>query len=102
MTFDEYQRLTEKSDRSPGKEWYYGLGLTGEAGEVVELIKKSYRLGQWSRPYTSEELALELGDVLWYVARLAATHGISLEEIAKMNLDKLDRRITQAENVSQR
>lgn len=68
---------------------YVALGL-GEAGEVQGKVKKVLR--DDAGTLTEEKRALivkELGDVLWYVARMAAEVGVSLEDVAEMNLDKL-------------
>jgi len=62
------------------------LGVGGEAGEVMEIIKKGFRPG---RTIDTEHLKEELGDVLWYVAVLADTYDLDLEEIALNNIDKL-------------
>lgn len=69
---------------------YPVLGLTGEAGEVADKIKKVLRdkEGIFDNA-TKEEIAKELGDVLWYIAALSRDLGYTLEEIAKLNLDKL-------------
>jgi NTP pyrophosphatase (non-canonical NTP hydrolase) len=65
------------------------LGLAGEAGEVVELVKKAcfHRA-----PYASDKMKKELGDLLWYINQMAHAHGLSLEEIAQANVDKLQAR----------
>lgn len=66
-----------------------GLGLAGEAGETVELVKK------WAfhdRPLDRAKLTKELGDVLWYLTALARTQGITLEEVASENVAKLEAR----------
>ena len=71
--------------------FYPALGLAGEAGEVVEKIKKLMRDTD-AKILTDEqkfEIAKELGDVLWYVANLAADLEFGLEEIAEMNVLKL-------------
>lgn len=65
------------------------LGLAGEAGEVVELIKK------WAfhnHPYPEEKIIKELGDTLWYVAGLCTTLGLSMTDVMQINIDKLKER----------
>jgi NTP pyrophosphatase (non-canonical NTP hydrolase) len=65
---------------------YPTLGLCGEAGEVAEKVKKHIRDG---RTLDRAELAKELGDVLWYLAVLADDLGLTLSEIADINIRKL-------------
>jgi len=65
------------------------LGIAGEAGEVVDLVKKHVYHGH---PEDRGQLAEELGDVLWYVAVLAASQGLSLRQVALLNLEKLEKR----------
>ena len=62
------------------------MGLAGESGELLDLIKK------WvfhSKPLDEEHAKKELGDVLWYVAEIAHSMGWDLDEIMTMNIDKL-------------
>lgn len=92
MTFNEYQQASRKYEKSVGTDWYYTLGLTGEAGEVAEIIKKSYRIVPHRQDVDARKLAFELGDVLWYLAALAEKYGFSLEDIAVMNIAKLEAR----------
>lgn len=75
---------TDKEDRI-----LCALGLAGETGEVVDLIKKFEGHGH---DVDVEKLKLELGDLLWYLARLASKYGIPLEEIARANVAKLEAR----------
>lgn len=72
---------------------YPTLGLTGETGEVAEKVKKVLRddNGEFTLE-KKEELAKELGDVLWYIANLANDLKYDLGTIAQMNLDKLKSR----------
>jgi len=87
MEFDKYQEGTEKTAIYPQdqKISYLALGLNGEAGEVAEKVKKSIR----DDKELGEETKDELGDVLWYLTRLADELGYDLSDIADRNLDKL-------------
>lgn len=65
------------------------LGLSGEAGECADMIKKARYHGH---PLEVTDLILELGDVLWYVAAAATAIGFPLEEVARRNIEKLQKR----------
>lgn len=97
MTFEEYQNESQKTARYPvvGAPFVYPtLGLVGEAGEVAEKVKKIMRdNGGIVDDVRKEEIIKEMGDVLWYLAQLATTLGISLEYIAKNNIEKLRSRL---------
>ena len=68
---------------------YVSNGL-GETGEVQGKIKKVIRdSGGIIDPERRRQIAGELGDVLWYLSQMASELGISLDEIAQANLDKL-------------
>ena len=69
---------------------YPTLGLAGEAGEVAEKVKKVLRDngGEFDAAAVAA-IQKELGDVLWYVARLATELGLDLEDVASHNLAKL-------------
>lgn len=71
---------------------YPALGLNGEAGEVAEKVKKVLRGDSQLTDTRRDDIALELGDVLWYVATCAHDLGYSLDDIAKMNIKKLSMR----------
>ena len=92
-TFDEYQDEARKTASYPniGHNIIYPvLGLTGEAGEVSDKVKKLFRdhNGELSDAY-KEALAKELGDCLWYLSALSDEIGYSLQSIAEMNNAKL-------------
>lgn len=112
MTIKEYQTIIEKTAIYPKNIGiaYCALGLTGEAGEVAEKIKKLYRDKQHLINYIQrgeepsdvnkflqmvqliEGIKKELGDVIWYVTALANEFGISLEDIMESNYNKLIKR----------
>jgi NTP pyrophosphatase (non-canonical NTP hydrolase) len=97
MDLTDYQRRSRKTAAYPSighPVVYPALGLANEAGEVVGKIKKLFRdksgqIGDADR----EALGAELGDVLWYVAQVATELGLSLDEVAQHNLDKLTSRL---------
>jgi len=87
MDFDEYQDKTGETAVYPQENAieYLALGLNGEAGEVAEKIKKAIR----DDKDLGDELKDEVGDCLWYIARLLDELGYDMSEAAESNLDKL-------------
>lgn len=65
------------------------LGLAGETGEAVDLIKKSLMYG---KPLDHDKMKKECGDILWYMAILLYEIDSSFEEIMRMNIEKLEKR----------
>ncbi|HBO16468.1 MAG: hypothetical protein UR69_C0003G0080 [Candidatus Moranbacteria bacterium GW2011_GWE2_35_2-] len=97
MNFNEYQNKSRKTAIYPdaGSNFVYPtLGLSGEAGEVAEKIKKVIRdkNGKIDQE-TKEMIKKELGDVLWYVAQLATELGLTMDDIAEHNIKKLYSRL---------
>lgn len=94
MTFNDYQKLARRTANLDGSPTVrvvnWTLGLTGEAGEVADLVKKGVFHGHTD--ITAEDIAEELGDLLWYVANTASELGFSLEDIAAVNIEKLKAR----------
>lgn len=91
MEFKEYAERAARTAMYPqsNRFEYLALGLNGEAGEVAEIIKKIIRD---NTPFDEElrhKLVRELGDCLWYLANFARELGVTLEEIAEANLEKL-------------
>lgn len=93
MNFKEYQNRANATAIYDTKFsiLYPTLGLTGEAGEVADKVKKIIRDGK-SIIDERVEIAKELGDVLWYLAAVARDIGVTLEDIAMMNIEKLEDR----------
>ncbi len=100
MTVSDFQKYQEQSRKT----WslihtdhaivYPTLGLTNEAGEVAGKVKKIFRdkggiIGEEDR----EALKGELGDVLWYLTQICTDLGLSLEEVAQANIEKLFSRL---------
>lgn len=94
MTFDEYQkRALTTAHNHPDSlmdKTIWAMGIAGEAGEVLEKWKKivAYKEGKVSEEDLAE-LKKELGDVIWYIAVLAHSLGLSLEEVMRLNVEKL-------------
>ena len=65
------------------------MGLCGESGEAIDIVKKWFAQGH---PLDKEHLREELGDIAWYLAEAAFALDIDLEEILKANLEKLAKR----------
>lgn len=93
MTMNEYQMLAQRTakitDNPEDKRLNGCMGLNGEAGECIDLLKKHLFQGH---ELDKKKLAEELGDVLWYVAELATGIGYTLGDIAQNNIAKLKRR----------
>ena len=98
MTIDDYQheamstaagmdyRKYKTTDATVGLLINGLMGLNGEAGECIEILKKHLFQGH---ELDKEHLAEELGDVMWYVAVSARALGYDLSDIVKMNVVKL-------------
>ncbi|MBU2545358.1 nucleoside triphosphate pyrophosphohydrolase family protein [Patescibacteria group bacterium] len=93
MNFEEYQKLVKKTAIYPeiGRGYVYPtLGLVGEAGEIAEKVKKIFRDNNGVLDEERRQmLKKELGDVLWYLAQLSTELGISFDEVASYNIEKL-------------
>lgn len=113
FSLNEYQRQSMRTsvavdhDENPGA-WAYqlsgfGLGLAGEAAEVLELaMKLAVKAGQIADALKKflhhehdpdrEAMKKELGDQLWYIQAIANRYNLTLEEIALANIEKLKKR----------
>ena len=72
---------------------YPTLGLCGEAGEIANIVKKIQRDDHGLLSIAKrQELYSELGDVLWYLAAICNELGVTLEDVAMQNIEKLQTR----------
>ncbi len=86
LTLSEYQAQALKADKSPDKSLAFPLlGLFGEAGSLLSVVKKKQRDRTADLGY-APHVVEELGDVLWYYAVVASRGGIALSDIAN-NID---------------
>lgn len=99
LTLNEYQRQAAATAIYPGRGTLAGmlyatLGLTGEAGELANKLKKVLRdsAGTLTEERKAQILG-EIGDVLWYVAMAADEMGSSLASVAAQNVAKLAERM---------
>ena len=121
LTLDRYQRDAILSKDCPDNPFYFALGLTGEAGEVTDKLKKFWRdiyykyatetnnanvgtkissddiviaAARRMMTYTDRDaIRKELGDTLWYIAAIADSLGMKLSEVAYQNLSKCKKRV---------
>ena len=89
ITIAQYQEFCGKEVKKGYTDVVFALGLGGESGEVLDIIKKSYRD---QKPFDREHLKEELGDVMWYIANLCNVYGYTMDEIIAYNVAKLSKR----------
>ena len=93
MTPNDYQQAalrTAPKDLPPERLLLNGLmGLNGEAGEAIDILKKHLFQGH---ELDTAHMAKERGDVAWYLAVSADAIGYDLETVMQMNVDKLKAR----------
>lgn len=93
MTVNEYQKLA-LSTMNPKLNRNdvlinSAMGLCGEAGEVIDIVKKWFAHGH---ELNRQKLIEELGDVAWYIAEAAYALDTDLESILAANIEKLKKR----------
>ena len=96
MTINEYQELAMRTLNpalSKKDVLINGvMGLCGESGEAIDIVKKHLAQGH---ELDRDFLIKELGDVAWYLAETAYALDVSLEDVMKMNIEKLAARYPQ-------
>ena len=96
LNIDGYREWTRQTAIYPKDQEkpYLMLGLVSEVGEVADKLKKQIR-DRNDSPMTQEQLTAlqkELGDIMWYMARLHDAFGMTFEDTIIMNIDKLTQR----------
>ncbi|MCM3219636.1 nucleoside triphosphate pyrophosphohydrolase family protein [Bacillus cereus] len=101
---DQYQeaalRTWNTNQDFGGRVLNAALGLSGESGEVADIVKKAIFHGHGFDPAhcpgeeegNTHKIALELGDILYYISIMSYEMGYTLEDIAQMNIAKLAKR----------
>lgn len=93
MKINEYQQLamtTLNKDLSKDDVLINGvMGLCGESGEVIDIVKKHLHQGH---PLDKEKIIKELGDVAWYIAEISYALDVKLEDVLTQNIEKLKKR----------
>ncbi|MDF9633150.1 nucleoside triphosphate pyrophosphohydrolase family protein [Bacillus cereus] len=101
---DQYQeaalRTWNTNQDFGGRVLNAALGLSGESGEVADIVKKAIFHGHGFDPAhcpgeeegNTHKIALELGDILYYISIMSHEMGYTLEDIAQMNISKLAKR----------
>lgn len=92
MTLAEYQEFAKKNWMPGCDEVVFALGLGGECGEVLEILKKARRSNS---EIPMESLVAELGDVMWYIANLCTSYQLSMQDVLDYNVVKLNARYPQ-------
>ena len=90
MEFHEYQEAAKRT--LYGNEQVLtncALGLAGESGQVVDLVKSYTFKG---KPLDKQQLIHEMGDVLWYLSQVAEWADIPFDEVAQANIATLNKR----------
>ena len=101
MTINEYQQLamTTLNKELNKKDILINgvMGLCGEAGEAIDIVKKHLAQGH---DLDKEHLIKELGDIAWYIAETATALDVTLEEVLTRNIEKLKRRYPNGFDIS--
>jgi NTP pyrophosphatase (non-canonical NTP hydrolase) len=97
MHLNDYQTAARKTAMGNSLD-HFVMGLAEEAGEVAGVMKRFHRGDENYCPkfgskvlsnFGEEKLKDEIGDVLWYIAMIADELGVTLEEVAQRNINKL-------------
>lgn len=93
MTGNEYQKLAERTmdfkNLTPAELEMHALhGMVGEIGELHSIYQKVYQ----GHEFDEEHAKKEVGDILWFISEYCTAMGWQLEDVMKMNIEKLKAR----------
>lgn len=92
MTGNEYQKSAARTinkNLSIVEQQYHALhGMVGEIGEIHSLYQKVFQ----GHEYSEEHMKKEFGDLLWFIAEYCSSMSWNLEDVMKLNIDKLKAR----------
>jgi NTP pyrophosphatase (non-canonical NTP hydrolase) len=99
MELNDYQRRANLTDQRPGQVAEEGddvlafplMGIASEVGSLVTQYKKRVRDGE-SHSLFTDRISEKLGDILWYVANFAHKAGLELDDVADLNLKRIEER----------
>ena len=93
MTPKEYSELALRTANDLGGRldniMHAAMGIAGEAGEVIDLVKKTYA---YEKTLDDKKLIEEVSDILWYINLLLAVMDVTWEEVFDLNIAKLEAR----------
>ena len=93
MNFQEYKPLALRTVKSLGSDredfMHMAAGIAGEAGEVLDIVKKTFAYG---KPLDTGHLVEEIGDILWYVNGILSLLDTEMDEVLERNIAKLEAR----------
>ena len=96
MNIKEFQEVSKRTMKwDEFSHLHCAMGVSGEAGEVVDIIKKSHF---YNKPIDKNHLDEEIGDVMFYIVNLASCYGLDFETILENNFNKLSKRYPKGYN----
>ena len=93
-------RMEDQFKTPPQRLITAALGLSAEAGEFGDLVKKCLFQGKELNKENRELMIKELGDVMWYLSQGCMALGVTIEEVLWANIDKLEKRYPNGFEVS--
>jgi NTP pyrophosphatase (non-canonical NTP hydrolase) len=85
----KWMQAMKELGNDPGAIFMAAFGLAGESGEAVDHVKKAAFHGH---ALDKDKLLKEVGDIMWYCARMCAALGTDLDAVMEMNVQKLNAR----------